>query len=105
MDNEVVYENPNIASPLSMRPWFIVPIKENRTTQKILHDSFINRELDEAKVMVTDVEGENDKTFKCKHHVDPFYNDGKAVDTACGLGGAYCVVCDVSLEEGMFLNL
>ena len=88
-----------------MRPWFCLPIKENNETQRLLHETFIENEMKEASKMISDVKVPNKRCLKCHHKMEPFLMDGKAAEEACGAKGAYCLVCDSSLEEGYICKM
>ena len=38
-----------------MRPHFILAIEENKETQKMIHDGFLNTDIDQAKRLVTTI--------------------------------------------------
>ena len=98
-NGNVVYDNPHKSSCYGMRPWLQQPVKENRESLKVIHDEFMNEEIDLVKTGTSNIKLASGKIIIVKHVVQPWLVDGKAIKDVCGLGGAFCTKCKCSKAD------
>ena len=94
-----LYSNPHVSSVHGVRPWMIIPQKENRGTIKTMMDSFMNREMKEVTENELVVKLSEEVSVTVEAEVKPFLVDKKAVKETTGMGGAACTSCPASRDE------
>ena len=97
----MVYNNPHVSSVYGCHPWFVIPMVENHESQRMIHDSFVNEEMAKASSLTVPIHDSNGRQIDSTHEVKPALLDGKCTSEICGLKGAYCTMCKVSMAEGM----
>ena len=76
--------------------------KTCKYSQRMIHDGFLNDEMDIVKEKVSKLTLPGGREMDCAHklHLDAL--DGSAVNDATGMKGAYCTICKDSCEEGKY---
>ena len=93
-----VYENSRSASPFGTLPIMLLPLKEDRQTTKIILD-VLDPETEQVNEKGSTVTLDDGRVIHCNVSCKLDMCDGKAVKEASGLGGAYCVLCTVSMAD------
>ena len=83
--------------PESLRPWFIIPAKEDEATLKQLTTMFeteILAAMNSLKVKI------GDKQYDVELEIANFMFDTKLIRYLTGLHGAFCTMCTASEKDG-----
>jgi hypothetical protein len=97
-DGTLLYRNPLVASPSGMRPWAVVPGKENQEMVTDFSD-FMDKESDVCREQIFESVLPNGKPVLFKNIIDRHLIDGKMQELLLGLGGAFCCKCKASFGE------
>ena len=94
--NKLLYEETSMSDETEF-PWFVIPGQEKRNLMKIIAKRMEN-EIKSLKNMPLTVQiGE--KTFHIEVSIKLTQCDGKVIKTLTGLGGAFCHMCRISIEQ------
>ena len=98
-DGTILFDNPHKNSCHGMRPWLQIPVKENRESLNMIHQDFMNDEIQKVKDSRSCIVLPCGKRIYVKHVVQPWLVDGKAIKEVTGMGGAFCTKCKCSKKE------
>jgi hypothetical protein len=97
-DGTLLYRNPLVVSPSGMRPWAVVPGKENEEMVTDFSD-FMDKESDVCREQIFESVLQDGKKVAFKNVIDHHLIDGKNQHTLLGLHGAFCNYCKVSFGK------
>ena len=95
-NGQLIYKETS-QGPEALRPWFIIPAKEDEKTLPDLCYMFeteLHEAMDSLKIKI------NGKEFDVKLEIANLLFDTKLIRYLTGLHGAFCTMCDASEKDG-----